>query len=194
MKRCAYCGRSNDTSVTSCVGCGSADFASEQDSVGDEMRLMQQAKAPDWRTWMSSPVAVYRTLIVVSFATYIAWFLFPLVENQFLSEDKLYLLGAHGYGAILPIPLRISWLLFFINLAVAPGLWFFAKSARWVYVAIVIFFVAITPLGGMKVEAPLSTFLAYINTLVDGALIILSFVSPFRERFEASAETSPLAQ
>lgn len=186
MKECSYCGRLNDDSAAACGGCGGVEFKSESSTAGEPEPRAGRPRftALNWRDWLANPVALYRTLIVISFGALVLWFLLPSVDGYFLSDETNYILGAQGYGAILPIPVRISWMVFFINLAVAPGLWFFCLSARWVYVSIIIFFVAVKPLAGVQVETSLSSFIGYIMTLADGALLILSFTSPIRQKFE----------
>ena len=88
-----------------------------------------------------------------------------------------------GFGALLPLPKSISWLLFLLNLAVALGLWNFSKSARSIYAMFTIFDVLISPFGGIYVETALGAFLAYICNLAAGAILVMMYTSPLKEKF-----------
>jgi hypothetical protein len=88
-----------------------------------------------------------------------------------------------GYGAWLPLPGSISWLLFILNLAVAFGLWTFSKHARLVFTMLTGFYIILSLLGGVCVQTSLESFLCYFGNLADGAILVLAYTSPLREKF-----------
>lgn len=177
MKSCAYCGKANEDAATACAGCGTT-FEAEPNEVDNGQAEM------GLRHIVGDPVRLFRALVLVSTGTFLIWFFHLLAGNRFISEATWDVLAWNGYGALLPLPARLAWLFLLLYVAVAAGLWMFSGPARLVFTALIAFTVITSLLGGLSVQTAFGSFLLWLTNLADGAILVLAYTPPLKERFE----------
>jgi hypothetical protein len=176
MKACSYCGKENAHDATVCAECGTELSLPPQNASPTERRTQLQ-------DILNDDVRLFRALTVTFAATYFVWFLELLVGGQFLPAGTLDALSWDGYRAILPLPERMAWPFFLLNAGVAVGLWRLSKQARLVFTMLTTFSIAMSILGGMHVETPFGSFLAGINSIASGAVLIMAYATPLKTKF-----------
>lgn len=67
--------------------------------------------------------------------------------------------------------------------AVAVGLWNFSRSARLVFALGIAFFALFTLLAGVQVDTAYGSFLGTIINLANGAILVMAFTAPLKDRF-----------
>ena len=177
MKSCAYCGKENEDDAAGCVECGT-EFAMQPQNKGgaeSETRLGHI---------LTDHVRLFRILVLVSAITYLVWFLQLLVGGRLISEGTWDALSWRGYGALLPPPERLAWLSLLLFMAVAVGLWTFSRSARLVFTMLSAYFILTSPLDGVQVQTALGSFLLLLTNMADGAILVMAYTTPLREKFE----------
>lgn len=184
MKVCSYCGRENKDSANGCIECGTNDFKSDA-AVTPEL-AQAEASLPDLRLRdiLTDQARLFRALVIIGNGAFILSVLAPYVESHFLSFDTIELLNRNREAALITLPGGISWLITFLYLAMAVGLYQFSASAR---AAFVVFSVGIGVLGlfsGVSVTSPIVGFLSTVITMADGAILTLAYATPLKERFE----------
>lgn len=176
MKSCAYCGKENDNVAAACAECGTA-FAKEPQSAGATETEIR------WREIFTDPVRLFRALVIISTITYLIWFFQFLFGGWLISQRTWDALSWQGDGALLPIPPRLGWLFLLLYVAAAVGLWMFSKSARFVFLMLTAFFIITSPLVGVQVQTALGSFLLQLTNLADGAILVMAYTAPLKERF-----------
>jgi hypothetical protein len=123
---------------------------------------------------------LYRWLVAGNIAVFILsvstmWFTPPILSDDELSEG--------GYGALLVLPSSVYWLLCALNVVSSVGLMSFVREARWLFLAVAAFQYGSVLFGGVSVERAIETSIGNLNTLLDGAIIVLSFTPPISAKF-----------
>lgn len=136
------------------------------------------------RDILTDPVRLFRALIVISTATYVICFFQLLLAGGLIPQSTLDALSWHGSGALLQMPPAVGWLLLLLSVAVAVGLWMFSKSARIVFAAFSVFWIVTSFLGGVQVQTAFGSFLLLLTNMADGAILVMAYTSPLKERFE----------
>jgi hypothetical protein len=177
MKKCSYCGRENDESASACTECGT-EFASIN---GDVKPESAQARV---QALLSNPVQLFRTLVAVSTIAYVIWSIRPVLGNGEVSQGVWDALVWHGYGALLPLPAKALWLMFFLYLVTAAGLWMFVASARLLFLLLTGFGLVTSILGGVQVDTALGSLFGAVTTMADGAILVMAYTNPLKARFK----------
>jgi hypothetical protein len=128
-----------------------------------------------------SRIRTFQFLVAVSALLYIFWMLLPHVPRTF-SPEVQQVLSNGGYGGQ-------PWVTdsrFYISLGVTKllaslGLVLFFSWGRWLFAAVAAIGLACVPFSGLSVGAPLDNLVGYLASLIDGAILALSFSSPFSE-------------
>ncbi|MBT8062039.1 MAG: hypothetical protein KJO85_05100 [Gammaproteobacteria bacterium] len=132
-------------------------------------------------------VEIFRGLIVTSTVLYIAYYILPFVDSDFLSEQSLIVLSWARHGALVPFPVWLDYSMFVIWIGSAVGMYFFVPLARSVFVWIYIVLTALTPFFGLNVETGLSQMLFNLVTLFDGAIIAMAYLTSVERNFVAAS-------
>ena len=177
MKPCSYCGKDNEDGSVTCAECGT-EFSSQPGSVGDPEKQIR------FQQILADPVRLFRVLVVVSTVTYVIWYFQLQVGAGMLSEETWGALSWHGYGAVFSIPPGVTWLIFFLFLVVTVGLWTFCNSARLLFAMLAGFLTVMTIFGGIQVDTAFGSFLLGLTNMADGAILIMAYTAPLKERFE----------
>jgi hypothetical protein len=75
------------------------------------------------------------------------------------------------------------WLSMLLFVALAIGLWNFSKSARLVFALLLAFLAVASLFEGLQTQTAFSGFLIYVSTLCDGAILVLAYASPLKNKF-----------
>jgi hypothetical protein len=183
MKACAYCGKENQDSAVSCAECGTDSFNSTADTPAASPTTESAPSELRLRDILADPAKLFRALVVISTVNYLIWFFQLVLGGRLISPGTWDALSWNGYGALLPFPEKIWWLMMLLSVAVAVGLFHFSKSARLVFTCLIGFFGVARLLAGVQVETALDSLLGYITNIADGAVIVMAYTSPLRERF-----------
>jgi hypothetical protein len=105
------------------------------------------------------------------------------VARGFISPGEWDALSWDGYGARLQLPGRVLWLWFFLDPAVAFGLYHFSLAARLVFTMFLGFSAVLMLLGGMTVQVSMGSLLSYFVSLADGAILLMACTSPLNAKF-----------
>ncbi len=126
---------------------------------------------------------LFRSLVIITTCSYLLWFFEPWLTWWWTSDVEAEMLNSTGYNALLELPLAFYKLLLLLWIAAAIGLYNFSASARSLYAILLAFSVANSLAAGLQATSALSSFLGYLASLCDGAIIILAYFSPLRARF-----------
>lgn len=122
-------------------------------------------------------MVTFKRLVVSALVLYVAWYLLPQIEWQWMSEDALVIISYSGFESSLNLSNWMHWAFFAAMIVITGGLLFFGSRWRVLFVLYVVATtVVIVPLAGINVETGLSTALRDIGNLLFGALIALILV------------------
>jgi hypothetical protein len=183
MKTCSYCGKENEDSATGCVECGTEGFKS--DTAVAAAPPHAGASPPDLRLRdiLADQAKLFRALVIVANGPYILTVLAPYVEPRFLSYETIDLLNRDGEAALFTLPSGIYWLTTLLYLAIAVGLYQFSASARAAFAIFSLAFGVLVLFGGVGITSPVVGFLALVTAMADGAILLLAYATPLKERF-----------
>jgi hypothetical protein len=183
MKTCVYCGKDNDDAAVACTGCGTSEFRTAAASDLEQSGTKSVENGGQLREILTDPARLFRVLIIVSTTAYVIWFFELPVCWRLISSETRAALAWRGCGAWLTIPPKLDWLFMLLWVAAAVGLWGFSKSARLVFAALTVFFGIMSFLSGVQVSTPLGSFVLQIMYLADGAILLMAYTAPLKNRF-----------
>jgi hypothetical protein len=180
MKLCDYCGKENDDAATNCVRCGNDSFVIETEPI-----MQESPPSADFRLRdiFGMPESLFRGLVVAGTGANLLELISPFIELRFLSYETNDLLNYDGYGALLPIPISIAWLMSLIYLAARIGLYRFSASARALFAILTVAFGLLGLCSGVRIASASVCFLGRVRVLADGALLLLAYGTPLKRRF-----------
>lgn len=183
MKSCERCNAKNEDSATRCVECGDEGFL---DASVTQAPREGDASTPafTFRGIGNDPVRLFRALVIVSNGAVVLGFFMPSIESYFLARDTVTLLNRSGEAALFTLPSGIAFLMMFMNLAVAVGLYHFSAAARTVFALFTVAFTALGLFGGVSVTSPVVGFLGLVTTYSDGAILVLAYATPLKKKFQ----------
>lgn len=125
----------------------------------------------------------FQLIVVITTALFGLCFLWNVWEHRFVGENTLTALSWIGSEAILELPYSVYWLNFFLQIAIAIGLYHFSANARLTFLWFTIFWTLCPLISGITVSTPFPAFMATLFTMGDGAILILAYGTPLRTRF-----------
>ena len=130
--------------------------------------------------------ARFRALVGCALACHaIVLFILPAFPGVF-SADSMELMKYGGHGAHVAMSHPVIYALYLLPFPAFVGMFFFKSWGRYLLVA----FLALVLFGsfffGVSISGPPETFFGYLASLLDGAIISMSYMTPLRERFAAS--------
>ncbi|MFG6417378.1 hypothetical protein ACG02S_26180 [Roseateles sp. DC23W] len=136
---------------------------------------------------------LFQSLVVLSMFTYIGWFFLPYLNVE-VDQEVRNLLRANGWGGS---PLfSQSWFygfVFIFRVVTAISLFFLLSWGRW----LLAFFFAIDFLsivfGGVVVLLPLDLLVLVVLSMLDAAVITMSFSGPVGSAFKAMRRMQKMA-
>jgi len=128
-------------------------------------------------------VRLFKRLVIGSAVISVLTFLAPSIEDRLVSEETYRLLTWHGWEALVELPAETGWLSLLLYLVAAYGLCHFSASARFVFTLLVGFFAVAALLAGLGVLTALSTCLGDMFWLAGGAILVMAYTRPLKERF-----------
>lgn len=123
-------------------------------------------------------------MVVVSCLFYLCVVFLPYLSQGMMSNEAINLLLWRGYGAILPLPQGVFWLIVLLWIAAAVGMFNFSSAARVFYLILAVFGTSMSLLWGFNVQTALESFLASVAGTLDGAILAMAYFSPLKEEFE----------
>jgi hypothetical protein len=126
---------------------------------------------------------LYRWLVAGNIVCFTIWVAYLWLTPPLIPYDML---TSWGHGPTVNLPASVSWLLDLLNVFSLLGLMGFVRDARWLFIAVTALQYGITPFDGAAVSTAFENSLGNIVTLLDGAVIVLSFVPTVSEQFNRS--------
>lgn len=128
----------------------------------------------------------------------------PLVISQYLlwlpmdlvlSEEKrvMEVLSGNGLGSFLPFHPAIGMAFLVAFLLAAVGLLFFQNWGRHLFLALVVVGMIWDGLAGLGVSTPFENAFSRLQSLLDGAVLALAYLSPVRDCFASRAPSNSTA-
>lgn len=132
----------------------------------------------------------FRAVVVVAFLLHcIGLFVLPKLPFLF-SAETIELMKYGGHGARLAMDHGLIFALYLLPYPAYVALYFFKNWGRH----LLLFYVFVLLVGsfffGASVSGPPETFVAFAATLLDGAILGLSFLSPLAASFTRRADKS----
>jgi hypothetical protein len=137
------------------------------------------------------PELLFQRLVICSTALFIGYLSTFLLLEPRLPDEVKGALSWNGYGAKLPMSESIWWFVALLRVLVTVGLYLFSREARAVFVGLAIYSAVTSLLGGVNVSTGTGVFLGYLLALCEGAVLVLAFTSPIRDRFIAAQSETP---
>jgi len=183
MKLCGHCGKENEDPAIVCAECGAREFKGIVASP-DVQTVFPPRDSKLWlREIVADPVRLFRALVILANAAYVISAFAPFFEPAFMAPEVEDLLNQHGHGAIFTMPGSVFWLSTLLYLAIAVGLYQFSASARAAFAVLTVGFGVLLLFSGVAISSPLVGFLTSITAMADGAILLLAYATPLRERF-----------
>jgi hypothetical protein len=183
MKPCAYCGRENDDAAVRCTGCGTETFKADARVATLSPDTSAASPGLRLREFFVDPAKLFRALVIVGNGAYLLSVLAPYVESRVLSYETIDLLNRSGHGALFMMPTSVFWLTTVLYLTIAVGLYQFSASARTTFVIFTVAFGVLLLFAGVTITSPLVGFLMLVTTMADGAILLLAYATPLKDRF-----------
>jgi len=129
-----------------------------------------------------SPKMLYRIAVLTGAVTYSAYWFLPYTYG-YLDSFTGSLLSYAGHAAIFVGPEIFHIAIFAAWLVAAVGLLLFRKTARTLFLVLVVATTALSPLFGVSVETAGGATLIAIANMADGAVLALAYFSPVKNEF-----------
>lgn len=131
---------------------------------------------------------LFDSLILVSLALTVLFWVAPLFDESWLSVEAIDLLGANGWGAFIPNPGFLYWPFLAYWVVVSIGLLKRINAFRTIYFSgLVVLGVASFGLGFM-VLSPVEAGLYNLINLLDGAIVTLAYFTSVSNEFKVGAK------
>ena len=115
------------------------------------------------------------------------WTFFRDFYWEYFDENTRTLLGADGFGSIIPATEYLFWIVIAVSLICYAGLFFFQYWAVWLLLILdVVVLMFLAPFGGVEVSAPIERIAKTIFLMIDGSLITFAFFSELKMQFQSS--------
>jgi hypothetical protein len=184
MKSCAYCGKENDDTAVACGECGTSEFKGDPTVEKGPPPVAASESPSRWRDLLSDPARRFKAVVIVATVANLLWFFQFRLWGRLISRGTYEALSWEGYGALLRLPPSIAWLSMLLTVAVAIGLCTFSRSARLVFTLLTAFFTVMFLLLGVQVDTAFGSFLSFIATMADGAILVMAYTPPLQNRFQ----------
>ena len=123
-------------------------------------------------------IAVISALVLST----IFWAL-PFLDHYYLSDEAIELLGANGWGSIIPNSSLIYWGLYVFWVLVSAGLILRLSIARSAYAGGIIIIGIANFAWGFRVHTPLEAGIGNIIAMLDGAILVMCFFTSVCHEF-----------
>lgn len=134
-------------------------------------------------------VALFRTFVVGATACYLAWVALPYFDETLLHPEAQMLMKYDGYHSILGLPSVVSWIFVIVWVGLAIGMLLFLAPARTGYLILVIVFLFLTPLFGLRVQSGLESYFLDAVNILDGAVLAMAYFSKVSQYFQPHSVT-----
>ena len=128
----------------------------------------------------------FRGLVLVNLIAFLVWYALPWFDEPFLSEQTINVLSWYGYEAIINVPAMINYFLLSAAVVIEVGLCFFIRISRPLFLILIVGEILLIPFQGLHVETGISRMLGAFVGVLDGAIIVMTFLPPIGNKFSAS--------
>jgi hypothetical protein len=135
---------------------------------------------------MMNLVALFRTFVAGATACYLVWVALPYFDEVFLHPEAQLLMKYDGYHSILGLPSAVSWIFVIVWVGLAIGMFLFLAPARTGYLILVLVFLFLTPLNGLRVQSGLESYFLDAVNILDGVVLAMAYFSKVSQYFQKS--------
>jgi len=122
-------------------------------------------------------VQLFRSLVVVATGLYVVLVVSYFWAADLFGPDVAAVLAHSGRGASVQFP-EYTWLVLLVAWIVASAaLLFFVRWSRECFVALLVFSIVSTALGGIQINAGAQEALMEVVALADGAIVFMAYFS-----------------
>lgn len=137
------------------------------------------------------PELLFQRLVICSTAFFVGWVSLYWTLEPRLPDATRRALEWNGYGAKLPLSATILWFVALMRVLIAVGLCQFSREARAAFVSVEVFYGVASLLGGLTVSTATGVFLGYLMNLSEGAVLVMAFTPPLRDKFTNMRREEP---
>ncbi len=127
---------------------------------------------------------LYRSLLLISLASYLLFIFLPSINIQTLTEEEYDVLSWAEYGAQITFPTWLYWASIIAWFPLTLGLWLYQEWARKGFLLLSLVFVLLNPFGGLYVSTGLEMMFAQLTSSIDGAIIAICYLTSISKGFE----------
>lgn len=132
---------------------------------------------------------LFRVVVTASMIIYSVFWFLPNFHYLLASTEMLNILSFNGLERSLKFPELVGWAFLFAWLLVSIGLLTFNSSARLQFIVLSIISLVIVPFSGLMVLHPLDALLFSIIGMLDGAIIVMFYLTPIANEFKTTHKT-----
>ena len=117
-----------------------------------------------------------RALIITALLLHAAWYVWPMIESEWLTEDQLTILQYGAFGASLDLPEWSYWAFLVATFAALGSALILGRQTR--HFVLAYFLLAIflfVPTGGMAIETGASMALRDLGNIATGGVLMLLY-------------------
>jgi len=129
---------------------------------------------------------LFRTLIIISYATYVLWFFQPYYSSFLYTDEIRNLLDSDGYGGIdilLKYSIELGWLFIFAYLIAAVGLFYYISAARVLFTFLYGTSIFLPIVFGVSVQSNIDALLNNIIAMADAIILYMCYLSSISSKF-----------
>lgn len=116
----------------------------------------------------------------------VVYWLLPIVDHLWLTEEELNLARYDSWGASIPSHPIIYWGFFTIWLVISLGLFFLIPIARTAFLVMQVVTIVASFFWGFMVLPPISATVGNVVAVSDGVLLAMLFLTSVGREFETS--------
>lgn len=126
----------------------------------------------------------FRFLVFVSFSANLTWVFSRDLLFGYMDEDMRLLLGADGYGSVLPYADIVFWVILLAGMTCYVGLFCYRQWSLYLLMFLdLAVLVVLAPFAGVEVSSPLERVARTYLLMSDGAILCAAFFTDLRIRF-----------
>ncbi|MER2490615.1 hypothetical protein [Catenovulum sediminis] len=130
-------------------------------------------------------IQAYKKAVLFLIIIYTTYIFLPLAWPYLYREQTVSFLGLAGLEAQLPLPESFNYVIPCLYLVCCFGLYSFFNSARVGFVILIICNLTVGSFGlGYSASAFLDTALGYFISLLEGGILVMSYVTSAAEEFK----------
>ena len=131
-------------------------------------------------------VKIYRNAVLLIAITYTLFFFLPYLWPHIYSGDSMAFLSLGGLGSTVDLSGSFPFIVSVLYIFSYVGLYYFHPLSRLLFTGMVIFNLTCAPfVFGYSATAYLDTSIGYLLTLLEGAILVMIYLTEISGRFKS---------